>query len=623
MNIQNLISKRKTNKIKFLSEQATQDKALIIALTETHLNENILEAEIHIPNYTIYRQDRVGGRRQGGIVTYVHNSVSAQCQLIKSFSNNYIEFNVIYFSELDVIFINLYRPPECPHASFEEAFQELKTGIENHGETYPTIILTGDLNFPKTNWSSSSSSEARGEDKNQAELIIQLSSDLLCTQIIEQPTRNNNILDLFFVNNEEIVREYFIENTTASDHNVITVETNLNVKQNKVDPRKSLFFNKLNFNHKKTDWSKIQSSINETEWETILSNKDPEQQYDIIHSMCLDICTEYTPKRNKLNRKKKIPYARRALMRTKRKLAKRIKLNANNPQNVQSLNEKMSRKDAQIQNLIKNEEIQEEMRVIESIKINPKCFFTYASRKSKIKSGIGPLRNEANEIIEDPEQMTELLKEQYESVFTQPVASKMVNDPQQLFSTSEENDLTDIAVNEEVVTMAIKTLKTHSAPGPDEFPAILLKNCVNELAKPLTLLYRNMLDTGIVPQDLKTAHITPIHKKGSKSQAKNYRPVALTSHIIKIFEKVFAKQLAEYLENNNKMNPTQHGFRPGRSCLSQLLSHYDSIITSLEKGYMKDVTYLGYSKAFDTVDHGILLHRVKKNLGFPENWESG
>ena len=304
-----------------------------------------------------------------------------------------------------------------------------------------------------------------------------------------------------------------------------------------------------------------------------------------------------------------------ALMRKKRKLAKKNRLaDNNNAHNIQAMKDKIIRKDAQIQDSIKNEQLQEELRIIEAIPANPKLFFGYASQKSKIKSGIGPLRNEANEIVEDPRLISNMFKTQYESVFTHPDPSKAVQNPRIFFTQSDENDLTDIVITEEAVIAAINTLKPYSAPGPDEFPATLLKRCSNELAIPLSILYSNMMDTGIVPEELKTAHVAPIYKKGPRSLPKNYRPVALTSHLVKILEKVIAKQLSNYLEDNNKLNPAQHGFRPGRSCLSQLLAHQNSIISSLEKAFNIDVIYIDYSKAFDTVDHGILLHKMK-NLG--------
>ena len=92
--------------------------------------------------------------------------------------------------------------------------------------------------------------------------------------------------------------------------------------------------------------------------------------------------------------------------------------------------------------------------------------------------------------------------------------------------------------------------------------------------------------------------------------AKNYRPVALTSHLIKIFEKVVRGHLVYFIESNDLMNPNQHGFRAGHSCLSQLLQHHDTITKILEEGWNVDVVYLDFAKAFDKVDLNIVLQKL-------------
>ncbi len=100
----------------------------------------------------------------------------------------------------------------------------------------------------------------------------------------------------------------------------------------------------------------------------------------------------------------------------------------------------------------------------------------------------------------------------------------------------------------------IKELNTNSAAGPDNFPAILLKRCARELSVPLLMLYRNTFDTGIIPEQLKSANITTIYKGGSRAEAMNYRPVSLTSNVAKVLEKVIVKNKLIHLEENEMMN---------------------------------------------------------------------
>ena len=110
----------------------------------------------------------------------------------------------------------------------------------------------------------------------------------------------------------------------------------------------------------------------------------------------------------------------------------------------------------------------------------------------------------------------------------------------------------------------------------------------------------------------KMAFITPVLKPGAtKCDASSYRPASLTSHLIKTFERIVKKVLQNHLEVTLAFNDQQHGFRSKRSCLSQLLSHYNEILKGMEEGSNVDTVYLDFSKAFDRVDIGILMHKMR------------
>ena len=163
----------------------------------------------------------------------------------------------------------------------------------------------------------------------------------------------------------------------------------------------------------------------------------------------------------------------------------------------------------------------------------------------------------------------------------------------------------------EDIVDALEKLGNSSSAGPDGVPSILLKKCKRSLADPLRILFSNFLSTGSIPSILKEAFVIPIHKGGIRSDPGNFRPVSLTSHIIKTMERIIRKYLVTHLEFYQKLNPSQHGFRNQRSCLSQLLEHQDKIISFLEEGNNVDSVYLDFSKAFDKVDIGILCHKLR------------
>ena len=142
--------------------------------------------------------------------------------------------------------------------------------------------------------------------------------------------------------------------------------------------------------------------------------------------------------------------------------------------------------------------------------------------------------------------------------------------------------------------------------SPDGVPTILLKKCSGLLSKTIALLWKQSLREGVVPESLKFGTVTAVFKGGDKSLPKNYRPITLSSHISKVFERILIKKITKYIEEVGLYNPGQHGFRKGRSTTSQLLEHYQQILEIMEDERSADVIYLDFAKAFDKVSHIIL-----------------
>ena len=129
-----------------------------------------------------------------------------------------------------------------------------------------------------------------------------------------------------------------------------------------------------------------------------------------------------------------------------------------------------------------------------------------------------------------------------------------------------------IHFTEAKIKKAIKKLKNGKSPGPDGIPTELLKTFCDELVAPLMVIYLDSLETGIFPEIWKKIFISPVKKPGKlKSKPESFRPVALTSHIGKVMEMIVTDELQTFLENNNLLAKALHGFRRGRSCISQLL----------------------------------------------------
>ena len=112
--------------------------------------------------------------------------------------------------------------------------------------------------------------------------------------------------------------------------------------------------------------------------------------------------------------------------------------------------------------------------------------------------------------------------------------------------------------------------------------------------------------------DWRNANVIPIHKKGDRTDPGNYRPVSLTSQVCKILESIVKEHILEHLASNNILSDKQHGFRVGRSCLTNLLVTMEQWTDYLEDGDAIDVAYLDFRKAFDLVSHRHLLYKMSK-----------
>ena len=110
------------------------------------------------------------------------------------------------------------------------------------------------------------------------------------------------------------------------------------------------------------------------------------------------------------------------------------------------------------------------------------------------------------------------------------------------------------------------------------------------------------------------ANVTPIYKKDNRNQPCNYRPISLTSQICKLFESIARDSIVDYLESNQLINDSQHGFRRGRSCLTNLLIFLDKVTRQVDEGRNLNIIYLDFAKAFDRVPHQRQILKMREIL---------
>ena len=162
------------------------------------------------------------------------------------------------------------------------------------------------------------------------------------------------------------------------------------------------------------------------------------------------------------------------------------------------------------------------------------------------------------------------------------------------------------------VERAIKALNNSKSPGADRIPVKILKDAVNLVSKPLTLIYNVSLERGIFPKIWKLARVTPIHKAGTKTDVNNYRPISVLSVVSRILEKIVHDQLMEFLKGQNRLCLNQFAFQKLHSTLTCLLNAIDPRFKNSDEGKINLSIFLDLKKACDTVDHKILFSKLRE-----------
>ena len=239
-----------------------------------------------------------------------------------------------------------------------------------------------------------------------------------------------------------------------------------------------------------------------------------------------------------------------------------------------------------------------------------KKFWSYIKSKKTDYNGISSLKQDGK-LITEPKQKANTLNTQFQSVFSEPsTISSSTFTNENYMSDTEYPTMPDLEITSQGIAKLLLNLDPSKAAGPDELKPRLLKELALEISPILCLIYQKSLDTGEVPTDWRTAHVSPIYKKGSKYNPENYRPISLTCICCKILEHVVVSAIMTHADNHNILYPLQHGFRRHRSCETQLLEFIDDISKNMEKSLQTDVLIMDFSKAFDKVCHNLLIHKL-------------
>ncbi len=165
-------------------------------------------------------------------------------------------------------------------------------------------------------------------------------------------------------------------------------------------------------------------------------------------------------------------------------------------------------------------------------------------------------------------------------------------------------------VSESNVYRLLLSLNPRKSTGTDKIPAKIIRIAAPVITNSLTKTFNMAIISATVPSEWKIARVTPIFKNGPRNQLNNYRPISILPVVSKLFEKVLCEQLQEYLDTQELLSPHQFGFRKSHSTASALLDSTNEWFINMDRGLFKIALFLDLQKAFDTINHDILLAKL-------------
>lgn len=591
INFQSLYGKKEE-----LSNLVSSINIDILIGTETWLNPDILNSELLMNDFDIYRRDRIN-RGGGGCLIAIK----------KHFTSEFVhqgEFSESLFCKINVkggkpIIIGcVYRPPDRNAELTTKICEDISLVINKHKNS--VFWLGGDFNLPDIEWENEEI-ENYQYPKEISNEYLQMSANLGLKQLVREPTRGVNCLDLFFTNTPDLTNKCSII-PGLSDHEAVLVETKLKLTKKKPVKRNINLWKKVNEEKLRKECNEFKTSfLNKFDTET-----DVNDLWENIKSNLLELMKNNVPTKTASTKhhqpwittttKRLIRKKHRWLTKSKRSKSNRVR---NKYNEIKRICQRTCRK-AHI-NYLNDLFIEDN---------NKKKLWTYIKNKGQQDCGISDLRNVNGILFQNAEDKANILNDQFCSVFSDP--TNKIN-----HTTQNENRLPDmkrIKVTRAGVLKLLLNINPNKATGPDNIPGRLLKLCAYELADIFTLLFQSSLNQGKVPHDWKKAHIMPLFKKGERTNAENYRPVSLTSIASKLLEHIIHSNIMDHLDRFDVLKDSQHGFRQKRSCESQLITTINDFSECLNSKGQIDAVLLDFSKAFDKVDHEGLIFKLE-NLG--------
>ena len=583
------------NKVDVIHDAIIEYDIDILALSEhwlsDHEKDDFYRSSLKLPGYDLWAASRENG--YGGVGFLYKKSLNTKIvkNEYRSFESGTLRVDIATRS-IDITVV--YRPPPSIKngLSANQFFDEFSSFLHEYMLGSADKVVVGDVNFHLENHSNLNT--ARFND---------LLENVLSKQLVNEPThRLGHTLDIFTINSNSDLNPIVQVRDLLSDHALIVGKIDL---PKPIAPKTTITSRKYG----KIDKDKFKEDIKATLKFNINSDVDNlSKHYNVALSNILD---KHAPEATKIVTLKpqrewygsKLQKAKAAKRKAERKFLHSRTLKYF--ENFQVQRNRYNHLLAQEKRLYYNSKIRECGRDTKSIqKVVDQLLYKNNSLVLPKSTSELELANSFCKFFSDK---TELIRSNLPTIYT----TIDIDIPPPCSSFSAFKLVTNDHIEKLIMESSTKSCTL------DPIPTWLLKECTEEMVPFITELINKSLSSGVFPENMKSALVSPLLKKASldPNVFKNYRPVSNLSFVSKILEKVVAGQLKSYMAENNLHEKSQSAYKAFHSTETALLKIQNDIRSAVDKKEIVVLVLLDLSAAFDLIDHDVLFDRMRNILG--------
>lgn len=578
----------------------------IIACTESWLSQGVADAELLCPDYMMYRDDRdfnrTGLSRGGGVFLAVRSNIPVQAIDIRSVCPLFDDIPLVDIAGVKIsnklfpvnVFV-VYVPPNLPSEGFSRLCDALEYLVLTYGSN---SIILGDFNLPDF------SSNASGRRNLAFRSMCSLTS--LC-QFNNVLNSNGRVLDLVLSSTPcSVKRSEFV--AVIEDQHHPSLHVSCVFQQEHPGPKMAVGNSHyLSYNFKRADLCGLYSALFQVSWEPVYNQYDCVSSLDAFYDILYDCLDTFVPKSAPGGTQRFPPWFSPSI---KRDLKRKMQLwRAYTATNDLAVYREFSELRKVSKYNIRSSYTQFLSKIEKDIVDSPGRFWSFMSQRRGL-NGIPSSVVLGDSCASCPREAIDLFADYFSSCF-RPANISISHPP--VFGGMDACTVSLPKFSISDVFLAVKKIKPNFSSGPDGIPGFLVRDCIGILAEPLLFIFNKITSETLFPPRWKISKDIPVYKSGPRDDVTNYRSISIVSNFSKLWESCLHRYLSFHMKS--VISPEQHGFFSGRSTVTNLAEFVQFTSGVLEDGAQVDVIFTDFSKAFDRLDHYILLTKLE-HAGF-------